>query len=130
MNQYAPQVTATQLLQTDSLVLHDDMPALQADWRSVLPRISIPCLNLVGSKTMCFNAKGVAYVGENVPKCEQVLCLSLQCIWYESSCFACTVFRQAASLHQGCQLEVAYSLQLSGEVGGGGDQQCGAAGVL
>lgn len=44
----------------------------QADWRSVLPRISIPCLNLVGSKTMCFNAQGVAYVGEKVPRCEQV----------------------------------------------------------
>jgi len=111
-------------------VLHEDMPALQADWRSVLPRISIPCLNLVGSKTMCFNAKGVAYVGENIPRCEQVTCLSLQCILCVNSCFTCSVFGQTASLHQGCKLEVVYSLQLSGEVDGGGDLQCGAAGVL
>lgn len=107
-----------------------NMPAPQADWRSVLPRISIPCLNLVGSKTMCFNAKGVAYVGENVPRCEQVMCLSLQCILYDNSCFTCNVFGQAASLHQGCKLQVAYSLQLPGEVDGGGDLQFGAAGVL
>ena len=46
--------------------------ALQADWRSVLPRIRIPCLNVVGSKTQCFNAKGVAYVGKHIPKCETV----------------------------------------------------------
>lgn len=111
-------------------VLHEDMPALQADWRSVLPRISIPCLNLVGSKTMCFNAKGVAYVGENIPRCEQVTCLSLQCILCVNSCFTCSVFAQTASLHQGCKLEVAYSLQLSGEVDGGGDLQCDAAGIL
>ena len=72
MSEFAPHVTAAQPLQTGVSRLHDDVPALQADWRSVLPRISIPCLNLVGSKTMCFNAQGVAYVGEKVPRCEQV----------------------------------------------------------
>ncbi len=46
--------------------------ALQADWRPVLPTIRIPCLNLVGSKTMCFNAAGVAYVGEHIPNCKTV----------------------------------------------------------
>ncbi|DBA80338.1 TPA: hypothetical protein ACH3X2_007283 [Trebouxia sp. C0005] len=77
LNQPVPQKTTEHLI---SETLKADASALgklmadhtQADWRSVLPRISIPCLNLVGSKTMCFNAKGVAYVGENVPKCEQV----------------------------------------------------------
>ena len=48
------------------------MLALQADWRSMLHRISIPCLNIVGSKTACFNAKGVAYVGEQIRECQQV----------------------------------------------------------
>ena len=55
------------------------MLALQADWRSMLNRISIPCLNIVGSKTACFNAKGVAYVGEQIHECQQVgvTCIAL-----------------------------------------------------
>ncbi|DBA84639.1 TPA: hypothetical protein ACH3X1_006002 [Trebouxia sp. C0004] len=77
LSQHIPQKATEHLI---SETLKADASALgklmadhtQADWRSVLPRISIPCLNLVGSKTMCFNAKGVAYVGENIPGCEQV----------------------------------------------------------
>lgn len=42
----------------------------QADWRPVLPNISIPCLNVVGSKTQCFHVDGVTYVGNHVPNCK------------------------------------------------------------
>ena len=53
--------------------------AMQADWRPVLPNISIPCLNVVGSKTQCFHVDGVTYVGNHVPSCKTVRMHDTKC---------------------------------------------------
>ncbi|KAL3147128.1 hypothetical protein ABBQ38_015085 [Trebouxia sp. C0009 RCD-2024] len=42
----------------------------QADWRAVLPRISIPCLNIVAKQTRCFRSEGVEYVSKHIQNCE------------------------------------------------------------
>ena len=45
---------------------------VQADWRGVLPRIGIPCLNVVAKQTRCFKREGVEYVSKHIPKCKTV----------------------------------------------------------
>ncbi|KAL1523329.1 hypothetical protein AB1Y20_018275 [Prymnesium parvum] len=45
----------------------------QLDWRPLLPRISIPCLNLYGSESGCFPVEGCQAVGELIPNCKNVL---------------------------------------------------------
>ena len=39
------------------------------DWREVLKRITVPCLNLYGTKSGCFPEAGCAAVGELIPDC-------------------------------------------------------------
>ena len=39
------------------------------DWREVLKRIAVPCLNLYGTKSGCFPEAGCAAVGELIPDC-------------------------------------------------------------
>ena len=39
------------------------------DWRAVLKRITVPCLNLYGTKSGCFPEAGCAAVGELIPDC-------------------------------------------------------------
>lgn len=44
----------------------------QLDWRPLLPRIRVPCLNLYGTESGCFPVEGTAAVGELVPDCANV----------------------------------------------------------
>ena len=48
------------------------MHLVQADWRAVLPRIGIPCLNVVAKQTRCFKSEGVEYVSKHIPDCKTV----------------------------------------------------------
>jgi len=41
----------------------------QLDWRPVLPRIRVPCLNLVGRRSAIFPWQGTEVVGRLVPAC-------------------------------------------------------------
>ena len=45
---------------------------LQIDWRPLLPRITIPCLNLRGLRNGVFHPEGTAVVSKLVPRCDQV----------------------------------------------------------
>lgn len=45
---------------------------VQADWRAVLPRVGIPCLNIVAKQTRCFKSEGVEYVSKHIPDCKTV----------------------------------------------------------
>eukprot|EP00854_Cymbomonas_tetramitiformis_P005001 gene5001-6091_t len=38
----------------------------QLDWRPLLPRITLPCLVMVGKKSQCFPWQGVQYVADNI----------------------------------------------------------------
>ena len=50
---------------------------LQIDWRPLLPRIEIPCLNLIGCKNSVFPPDGTKVVSQLVPRCAKVeSCLS------------------------------------------------------
>ncbi|KAI7836993.1 hypothetical protein COHA_009175 [Chlorella ohadii] len=42
------------------------------DWRPLLPRIAIPCLNVVGRKSAVFPWYGVEVVGKLIPNCHTV----------------------------------------------------------
>lgn len=42
------------------------------DWRSFLPRITIPCLVMVGRKDKIFPWQGCAYVGEKIPNAQTI----------------------------------------------------------
>ncbi len=44
----------------------------QIDWRPLLPRITIPCLNMRGLKNGVFPPEGTAVVTKLVRQCEQV----------------------------------------------------------
>ncbi|BDA49392.1 AB hydrolase superfamily protein YdjP [Coccomyxa sp. Obi] len=44
----------------------------QLDWRPLLPRIKIPCLNLVGRISKTFPWQGTAVVGQMIPNCHTV----------------------------------------------------------
>ncbi|KAL3925593.1 MAG: hypothetical protein SGPRY_003609 [Prymnesium sp.] len=44
----------------------------QLDWRPILPRISVPCLNLYGTCSGCFPVEGCRAVGEMIPNCKNV----------------------------------------------------------
>jgi non-heme chloroperoxidase len=44
----------------------------QLDWRPVLPRITFPCLNVVGKKSRVFPWKGSEVVGTLIPNCHTV----------------------------------------------------------
>ncbi|KAK9904786.1 hypothetical protein WJX75_002581 [Coccomyxa subellipsoidea] len=44
----------------------------QLDWRPLLPRISIPCLNVVGRLSATFPWEGSAVVGQLIPNCHTV----------------------------------------------------------
>jgi pimeloyl-ACP methyl ester carboxylesterase len=44
----------------------------QLDWRPILPRITLPCLNLYGTESGCFPVEGTRAVGELIPVCENV----------------------------------------------------------
>jgi non-heme chloroperoxidase len=39
----------------------------QLDWRPLLPRITLPCLVMVGRKSQCFPWQGVQYVADHIP---------------------------------------------------------------
>lgn len=45
----------------------------QIDWRPLLPRITIPCLNCVGGTSGVFPAEGCLEVGRAIPNCSNVL---------------------------------------------------------
>ena len=45
---------------------------LQIDWRPLLPRIRIPCLNLIGCKNGVFPPDGTRVVSQLVPNCIKV----------------------------------------------------------
>lgn len=45
---------------------------LQIDWRPLLPRIEIPCLNLIGCKNGVFPPDGTKVVSQLVPRCAKV----------------------------------------------------------
>ena len=42
------------------------------DWRDVLPRITVPCLNLYGTNSGCFPVEGTAAVGTLIPRCKSI----------------------------------------------------------
>eukprot|EP00966_Prymnesium_polylepis_P062381 1447563-Prymnesium_polylepis.1 len=42
----------------------------QIDWRPILPRLSVPCLNLYGSESGCFPVEGLQAVGSLIPDCK------------------------------------------------------------
>ncbi|KAK9817691.1 hypothetical protein WJX72_000678 [[Myrmecia] bisecta] len=44
----------------------------QLDWRPILPRIAVPCLNLVGRQSEVFPWQGCAVVGEHIPECQTI----------------------------------------------------------
>ena len=44
----------------------------QLDWRPVLPRIGVPCLNLYGTESGCFPVEGTQAVGRLIPNCASV----------------------------------------------------------
>ncbi len=44
----------------------------QLDWRPLLPRISVPCLNVIGGRSGVFPREGTATVGELIPHCHTV----------------------------------------------------------
>jgi pimeloyl-ACP methyl ester carboxylesterase len=48
-------------------------PAPQLDWRELLPRIAIPCLNVVGGTSGCFPVEGCLEVGRRIPGCCSVV---------------------------------------------------------
>lgn len=41
----------------------------QLDWRHILPRIDVFCLNLYGGQSNVFPTEGCEYVGKAIPKC-------------------------------------------------------------
>lgn len=41
------------------------------DWRPLLPRITIPCLNCIGARSGVFPLEGCAAVSALVPRCQQ-----------------------------------------------------------
>ena len=41
----------------------------------MLPKITIPCLNVVAKQTRCFKSEGVEYVSKHIPKCKTVRCM-------------------------------------------------------
>ncbi|KAK9824941.1 hypothetical protein WJX74_008906 [Apatococcus lobatus] len=45
----------------------------QSDWRPTLPRIDIPCLNVIGGKSGLCPIEGCKYVTQHVPDCEEVV---------------------------------------------------------
>lgn len=45
---------------------------MQLDWRPLLPRITIPCLNVAGRKSQIFPWEGVEVVGKLIPNCHTV----------------------------------------------------------
>lgn len=45
----------------------------QLDWRPILPRISIPCLVMVGRLSQVFPWEGCAFVGEVIPNASTVI---------------------------------------------------------
>ena len=47
-------------------------PAAQLDWRPILPRIRVPCLNLIGRRSAVFPWQGTELVGRLVPACRTV----------------------------------------------------------
>lgn len=44
----------------------------QLDWRPLLPRIGVPCLNVVGGRSGVFPVEGTATVGQLIPHCHTV----------------------------------------------------------
>lgn len=42
------------------------------DWRPLLPRITLPCLNLYGTQSGCFPPEGCEAVGTLIPNCRNV----------------------------------------------------------
>lgn len=50
----------------------DSFLFLQLDWRPLLPRLAIPCLNLVGALSGVFPLEGTLAVGELIPNCHSV----------------------------------------------------------
>ena len=42
------------------------------DWRPLLPRITLPCLNLYGTQSGCFPPEGCEAVGTLIPNCRSV----------------------------------------------------------
>lgn len=45
---------------------------VQIDWRPLLPRIAVPCLNLVGRRSAVFPWWGTEIVGRLIPNCHTV----------------------------------------------------------
>lgn len=48
---------------------------MQLDWRPILPRIRVPCLNLIGRQSAVFPWQGTEIVGRLVPTCRTVCAL-------------------------------------------------------
>ena len=44
----------------------------QLDWRPILPRINLPCLNCIGQKSGVFPPEGCAIVGDLIPNCSNI----------------------------------------------------------
>eukprot|EP00877_Chromochloris_zofingiensis_P008996 jgi/Chrzof1/434/Cz01g15220.t1 len=45
----------------------------QLDWRPILPRINLPCLNMVGGTSGVFPVEGALFVGQAIPDCVNVI---------------------------------------------------------
>jgi len=45
----------------------------QLDWRALLPRITLPCLNCVGGDSGVFPVEGCLEVGRLIPDCRSVV---------------------------------------------------------
>lgn len=57
------------------------MGAVQLDWRPILPRIRVPCLNLIGRQSAVFPWQGTEVVGRLVQTCRTVR--ALWCLYWQ-----------------------------------------------
>ena len=57
---------------SEALVPMPRKVGVQIDWRPLLPRITIPCLNMRGLKNGVFPPEGTAVVAKLIRHCEQV----------------------------------------------------------
>ena len=51
----------------------------QLDWRPLLPRIGVPCLNVIGGRSGIFPVEGTAVVGQLIPHCHTVRLFAYMC---------------------------------------------------
>lgn len=73
LGKQAEQVLVEETLRCDPLALGKLMADhAQLDWRPLLPRVRIPCLNIIGAKSQVFPAEGVSAVTSLIKECHEI----------------------------------------------------------